>query len=554
MKNLSLVNTIIILAITLFTIQLISSLSSIIRINTMGVHIQEIAGIFMPLTKNTTLITEHQLAQEIEFERVFRFALIADARANKNFKHAVQAFNSLNSSIEKELNESHHLLELATEELTDENALAQIAELKKINDWIEKHHADWVVEVEKTFALLALGKTQEVKDLAEHIETEAVALEKQVTGMLKKIELFTEESLHNLKSEEEYVLMVAGIILLISFIVTLLATRYVTKNVSQNISELRDSIARISKGDLVTKVTSSLSKEFGINLMRQSLYKTLSIVESSSHKMLHASNELAQVSADVSKTIDQQALQIEQISSAMTEMEATSVEVAHHAESTKASTLCATEQVLESKATIENAMNLISQLTISLESSSNNIKELETHSGQISSVLNVINGIADQTNLLALNAAIEAARAGEQGRGFAVVADEVRNLAKRTQESTIEVENMIGLFTRGTSEAVLSMSQSTIQGNSSKTATQDTNNIISDIQSAIHEINDMNDQIATAAEEQSCTSKELSRNTISINQLSNDNLLSVSQISKASEELAQISMQLKEQLSQFTLS
>jgi methyl-accepting chemotaxis protein len=270
--------------------------------------------------------------------------------------------------------------------------------------------------------------------------------------------------------------------------------------------------------------------------------------------MLHASNELAQVSADVSKTIDQQALQIEQISSAMTEMEATSVEVAHHAESTKASTLCATEQVLESKATIENAMNLISQLTISLESSSNNIKELETHSGQISSVLNVINGIADQTNLLALNAAIEAARAGEQGRGFAVVADEVRNLAKRTQESTIEVENMIGLFTRGTSEAVLSMAQSTIQGNSSKTATQDTNNIISDIQLAIHEINDMNDQIATAAEEQSCTTKELSRNTVSINQLSNDNLTSVSQISHASEELAQISMQLQEQLSQFTLS
>ena len=554
MKNLSLVNTIIILAITLFTIQLISSLSSIIRINIMGTHIQEISSILMPLTENTTLITEHQLEQEIEFERAFRYALIDDEGAKNNFKHAVQKFNSLNSSIEKELKSSHHLLQLASEELTDENALAQIAELKEINDWIEKHHATWVVEVDKTFTLLALGKVQEVKNIAEYIETEAIALEKQVTGMLKTIERSMEESLHNLKSEEEYVLMTASIILLISFIVAIVATHYVTKNVAQNISELKKSIARIAEGDLVTKVTSSLSKEFGINLMRQSLYKTLSIVESSSHKMLHASNELAQVSADVSKTIDQQALQIEQISSAMTQMEATSVEVAHHAESTKASTLCATEQVLESKSTIENAMNLISQLTISLESSSNNIKELETHSGQISSVLNVINGIADQTNLLALNAAIEAARAGEQGRGFAVVADEVRNLAKRTQESTIEVENMIGLFTRGTSEAVLSMAQSTIQGNSSKTATQDTNNIISDIQLAIHEINDMNDQIATAAEEQSCTTKELSRNTVSINQLSNDNLTSVSQISHASEELAQISVQLQEQLSQFTLS
>jgi len=520
----------------------------------MGHHIEKIENFLMPLIKKTTLITEHQLEQEVAFERAFRFALIADTSADEHFKHATQTFTVLNSNINEELKDSHHILQQALNNLTDKDTQVRIAQLLKNNIWIEEHHANWVIEVNKAFSLLALGRIPQANALAEHIETEAVALEKQVTTMLNKIETYSEHTLHELKNEEESILMTAIVILIVSFLVAIALTHYVIQNLTKNISQLRAAITRISGGDLITKVTSRLGKEFDINIMRQNLHKTLCIVDSSTHEMLGASTELAKISADVKQTIDQQAREIEKISSAMVQMKATSVEVARHAESTQASTRSVTEKVLKSKETTNNAMSLISALNQSLDSSSDNIQKLADQSSQISSVLSVIKGIADQTNLLALNAAIEAARAGEQGRGFAVVADEVRNLAKRTQDSTVEIEEMIEQFTRGTKDAVLSMSQSTAQGNSSKSATLETNIKMNEIQIAINEINDMNNQIATAAEQQSCTSQELSRNTVSISKLSNDNLTSVSQISTASEELAQISMQLKEQLTHFKLS
>jgi methyl-accepting chemotaxis protein len=234
-------------------------------------------------------------------------------------------------------------------------------------------------------------------------------------------------------------------------------------------------------------------------------------------------------------------------------MEETSLEVARHAENTQSFTAKVTSTTYETKSITNDAMTSISQLTDSLELSSKNIFDLEKHSENIASVLGVIKGIADQTNLLALNAAIEAARAGEQGRGFAVVADEVRNLAKRTQESTIEIENMIALFSKGTSDAVNSMTDSITHGQKSNEATAESNNKLDEIQTAIEEINAMNNQIATAAEEQSCTTQVLSKNTIRVNQLSNDNATSIAQISDASKELTEIAKSLKQCLSTLSL-
>ena len=252
--------------------------------------------------------------------------------------------------------------------------------------------------------------------------------------------------------------------------------------------------------------------------------------------------------------VNQQAEELDLVSTAMTEMEATSIEVARHAENTRSSTIIASEKANESRDITAKAMVSMTELSESLKQSSKNIQELDQHSTNIRSVLTVIKDIADQTNLLALNAAIEAARAGEQGRGFAVVADEVRTLAKRTQDSTVEIEEMINLFTDGTDQAVQSMKVNSDHGQSSHEATLESNHKIEDIQIAMEDINDMNSQIATAAEEQSCTSQELSQNTTMISQLSAENVKSSARVSASSVQLTSLANQLKERIGKFQLA
>jgi methyl-accepting chemotaxis protein len=235
-------------------------------------------------------------------------------------------------------------------------------------------------------------------------------------------------------------------------------------------------------------------------------------------------------------------------------MEATAVEVARHASNTQSSTTSMTNKADQSSVIILKAMNSMTELTSSLTDCSQNIQELEEHSSSIKSVLMIIKGIADQTNLLALNAAIEAARAGDQGRGFAVVADEVRTLAQRTQESTIEIEKTIGLFTTGTTQAVGSMSSSSAHGEICYQATSDSNHNIEAIQSSIAQINEMNIQIAAAAEQQACTSQELSRNAVVISKLTSENVSSGNRVSVASEQLASLAKQLSDKIVQFKLA
>ena len=555
MKKITLVQTIILLAVILTSIQIISSLVTFSRINIMGHHIVQVEERFVPITKTLTLVTEHQLTQEIEFERAFRYALESKDYPSSvgKFQHAIDTYKALTPLINDEIKSISAILKKSMIEITDEKTKVQLQQMQQDIGWIEEHYKEWLKHATHALSLLEQGEISQVLKLSDDIEAESLSLAKKVASTLIQVEGFTEDAVHQLKAEEESILIIGLIILGISIISSVVVTSFVIGNLKKDMNELKAVISQISQGDLFNSTPSRLSQEFGIDQMREKLHSTLKLVAESTNEILMASDELSKISSEVSKITDQQAQEVELISSAMTEMEATSEEVARHAESTKNSTREVKEKALKGLETTNNAMSLIQQLTQSLDQSGENIKDLEMHSSQISTILDVIKGIAEQTNLLALNAAIEAARAGEQGRGFAVVADEVRNLAKRTQDSTIEIESMIELFTRGTTEAVTSMSISAKHGESSRNATNDTNHSFEDIQGAIETINDMNSQIATAAEQQSCTSQELSRNTMRINELTNDNVASVLRVSTASEQLKCTSYQLKDKLTQFVL-
>jgi methyl-accepting chemotaxis protein len=200
---------------------------------------------------------------------------------------------------------------------------------------------------------------------------------------------------------------------------------------------------------------------------------------------------------------------------------------------------------------VEETASGIQQLSANLDNASTVVQELANSAEGISNIIDVIKSIADQTNLLALNAAIEAARAGEQGRGFAVVADEVRSLAQNTQNSTSEIEAMIIKVQSGAKASVDLMANGQQQAESIVEQTTEMKNALADIKAAVGNITDMTVQIASAAEEQSTTASEVSQRAVDIRELSEQTGSGAKQIAESTTELSQLAIQLNEEVSLF---
>ena len=241
------------------------------------------------------------------------------------------------------------------------------------------------------------------------------------------------------------------------------------------------------------------------------------------------------------------------VASAMNEMSATVQEVARHATQTAEASQGADDESRAGVLVAEEAIAGIRDLIAEIESAAAVVQHVESDTASISEVLNVIKGIAEQTNLLALNAAIEAARAGEQGRGFAVVADEVRTLASRTQNSTEEIQTMIERLQHGVKNAVDAMAgaqERAVTGSESvEKATQSLHVIAAEVAT----INNMNLQIATAAEEQSAVAEEINHNITRISNIADNTSSGATQTARSSEDLLRLTAELRRLVSQFKL-
>jgi methyl-accepting chemotaxis protein len=267
-----------------------------------------------------------------------------------------------------------------------------------------------------------------------------------------------------------------------------------------------------------------------------------------------SSEELQRFTEDTNHRMIQQQDESEQTATAMNEMTATVAEVVQSTNFAAEQAKQANDHAENGNIIVRNSIDSISQLSNQIGTTAEVISHLAKESQNIGQVLSVIKGIAEQTNLLALNAAIEAARAGEQGRGFAVVADEVRTLAKRTQDSTLQIETMIGGLQKSVVLAVSSMDEGLVLVNNANDKTSSAGVVLSEIVTSVDSINELNTQIATAAEEQSYVAESINKSIIAINDITKASSAATEKLTHSVNDLQSLARSMQRQVATFKIA
>ncbi|MBF8744255.1 methyl-accepting chemotaxis protein [Pseudomonas monteilii] len=310
--------------------------------------------------------------------------------------------------------------------------------------------------------------------------------------------------------------------------------------------DLRET-ARVERGDELGQLQASMQR------MTQRLRELISGIGDGVTQIASAAEELSAVTEQTSAGVTNQKVETDQVATAMNQMTATVHEVARNAEQASEAALMADQQAREGDRVVGEAVAQIERLAGEVVNSSEAMNQLKAESDKIGSVLDVIKSVAQQTNLLALNAAIEAARAGEAGRGFAVVADEVRSLAQRTQQSTEEIEELIASLQNGTQRVASVMQNSRELTDSSVELTRRAGGSLDTITRTVSAIQAMNQQIATAAEQQSAVAEEINRSVMNVRDISDQTSAASEETASSSVELARLGTHLQGLVGRFKL-
>lgn len=373
---------------------------------------------------------------------------------------------------------------------------------------------------------------------------------------INRVEVDKQAQAVNATISESTTQLLVGVLL--SFMIAIALGVCITRSITRPIASAVISAERVARGDLTEMIGTHREDEVGqllnaLSAMQRSLKKTLQEIASASDQLAAAAEELSAVTDESTQGLIRQNDEIQQAATAVNQMTVAVEEVARNAISTSQASEETRNDAVKGHAHVDDAVVGITRMATEIEGSAGKVESLAGQVRDIGKVIDVIRSVAEQTNLLALNAAIEAARAGEQGRGFAVVADEVRALAHRTQSSTVEIEGMINAVQQCADEAVAAMSDSRSLATQTQHLAAQAGEMLQRISLGVAQINDCNIVIASASEEQAQVAREVDRNLTNIQDLSAQTAAGANQTNASSHDLSRLALSFNDLVSKFKL-
>jgi len=434
-------------------------------------------------------------------------------------------------------------------------------EMKEVMTKYDQARSTFLPLQERIVALAVAGKKQEAKTLflVGDAREAAHAIEADIEKLveLKRMSAETAVRANNATAQSETLIVIVSLAIGLSIALTL--GLFIARYIKRSLAELVSNAEAISDGDLTVDVVQRNMDEIGVLTgafarMTLNLREILTSLTEASAAVASATSQINSSTEEMAAGAEEQTSQASEVASAVEEMTKTIVENSKNAGNTADTAKQAKDAAEVGGRVVQETIAGMKRISEVVNKSSETVKTLGKSSDQIGEIIEVIDDIADQTNLLALNAAIEAARAGEQGRGFAVVADEVRKLAERTTKATKEIAGMIKAIQSETGGAVASMNEGTQQVDEGIKLADKAGISLSEIVRVSQKVTDMVSQIAAASEEQSSASEQISKNVEGISSVTNQTAAGVQQIARAAEDLNRLTENLQQMLGKFRLT